>query len=66
MKKIALILGLLLTVAASADQVCTNVYNPHTNRWEYQCVERDDRDRSAPVCHQEYDAFNNVWVTVCN
>jgi hypothetical protein len=50
-----------LSLPVSAAQVCTNVYNPFTHSWEYQCV-----DGHTPQCHQEYDAFNHVWVTVCN
>jgi len=51
----------LLALPASAEQVCSSVYNPMTGRWEYVCVEGH-----VPVCHQEYDAMNQVWVTVCN
>lgn len=68
---LAWLVGGLLAIAvcafAFADQVCQSVYNPMTNQWEYQCVDRpDDRYQAPPVCHQEYDPMNNRWVTVCN
>lgn len=64
---LALALALTLWItAAHAEQVCQSVYNPMSGRWEYQCVERGGYDRSGPVCHQEYDPMNQVWVTVCN
>jgi hypothetical protein len=61
-----LLLLALLAFPVAADQVCTSIYNAMTGQWEYQCVERPDDDRRQPVCHQEYDAMNQVWVTVCN
>jgi hypothetical protein len=63
--KLAILASALLASAANAEQVCQNVYNPLSNRWEYQCVERPARDPAPPRCRQEYDAMNNVWVTVC-
>lgn len=54
------LLLMLMSVPAFAAQVCTNVYNPHSMQWEYQCVEG-----RTPQCRQEYDALNRRWVTVC-
>lgn len=50
-----------IALPASAAQVCTNVFNPMSGNWEYQCVQGH-----VPQCHQEFDAMNMVWVTVCN
>jgi hypothetical protein len=63
---IAVMATLFVVGAAYADKVCNNVYNPHSGKWEYQCVDRDDNDRRAPVCRQQYDPMNQVWVTVCD
>lgn len=66
MKTIIAALALLLAGSAMAEKVCSNVYNPYSGKWEYQCVDRDENDRRAPVCRQQYDPYNRVWVTVCD
>lgn len=66
MKTVLVIMGLLVAGSAMAEKVCSSVYNPHEQKWEYQCVDRDGNDRRMPVCRQVYDPHNQVWVTVCD
>jgi hypothetical protein len=61
MKTLLLAALFALSLPASAAQVCTNVYNPMSGKWDFVCT-----DGHFPQCSQVYDPMNRVWVTVCN
>ncbi len=57
----------LLSLTASAEQVCSSQFNPMTGQYDWVCVERPSQvSGPPPVCHQQYDALTNTWHTVCS